>query len=92
VTATTVGYGDQFPVTMGGRIVGTVMLTVGVALFATFSGFLANAFLSSKTPKAASGSDDDLSTALAELERLAAEQQRATAALRLRIAELDGLS
>ena len=46
-TATTVGYGDQFPVTMGGRIVGVVMLTVGVALFATFSGFLANAFLSS---------------------------------------------
>jgi hypothetical protein len=46
VTATTVGYGDQFPVTMGGRIVGVVMLTVGVALFATFSGFLANAFVS----------------------------------------------
>ncbi len=46
VTATTVGYGDQFPVTTGGRIVGVGMLTVGVALFATFSGFLANVFLS----------------------------------------------
>ena len=48
VTATTVGYGDQFPVTVGGRIVGFLMLTVGVALFATFSGFLANTFLSAK--------------------------------------------
>ncbi len=48
VTATTVGYGDQYPVTMGGRIVGVLMLTVGVALFATFSGFLANLFLSTK--------------------------------------------
>ncbi len=46
VTATTVGYGDQFPVTTGGRIAGVLMLTVGVALFATFSGFLANLFLS----------------------------------------------
>ena len=92
VTATTVGYGDQYPVTLGGRIVGVVMLTVGVALFATFSGFLANLFLSSKAPKTPSSGDGDLNSALAELERLAAEQQRATAALRLRIAELDGRS
>jgi voltage-gated potassium channel len=54
VTATTVGYGDQSPVTMGGRIIGILMLTVGVALFATFSGFLANVFLS-----AASGAPVD---------------------------------
>src|SRR6185295_15542389 len=46
VTATTVGYGDQYPVTMGGRLAGLVMLTVGVGLFATFSGFLATTFLS----------------------------------------------
>ena len=66
-----------------------VMLTVGVALFATFSGFLANAFLSSKAKKPAEpGAEGDVHTALAELERLAAEQQRATAVLRTRIAEL----
>ena len=34
--------------TTGGRIVGTLMLTIGVALFAAFSGFLANAYLSRK--------------------------------------------
>jgi len=91
VTATTVGYGDQYPVTLGGRIVGVVMLTVGVALFATFSGFLANAFLSSKQAKPSEPSGEgDLHAALAELERLAAEQQRATAVLRARIAEIEG--
>ena len=51
VTATTVGYGDYYPVTAGGRLSGLVMLTVGVALFATFSGFLANTFLTAKQPK-----------------------------------------
>ena len=90
VTATTVGYGDQFPVTLGGRIVGVVMLTVGVALFATFSGFLANAFLSSKQPKTPdAGSDDDVVTTLVELERLQEQQQRAIAALRARLVALE---
>jgi len=53
VTATTAGYGDQYPVTTGGRLAGLIMLTVGVALFATFSGFLANAFLSPRKPRPA---------------------------------------
>ena len=90
VTATTVGYGDQFPVTTGGRIAGLVMLTVGVALFATFSGFLANTFLSAKRePSEPAPTDKDLHAALREVERLLAEQQRATAALRARLADLE---
>ena len=90
VTATTVGYGDQYPVTLGGRIVGVAMLTVGVALFATFSGFLANLFLTSRAPKPSEDStDDDLGTALDELERLQEQQQRAIGALRARIVELE---
>jgi voltage-gated potassium channel len=52
VTATTVGYGDQYPITTGGRLTGLIMLTVGVALFATFSGFLATTFLSPRKRKA----------------------------------------
>ncbi len=60
VTATTVGYGDQFPVTTGGRLVGWIMLTVGVALFATFSGFLANTFLSMKRDAPATPAATDL--------------------------------
>jgi voltage-gated potassium channel len=88
VTATTVGYGDQYPVTTGGRIVGFGMLTVGVALFATFSGFLANKFLSQKKGEDQPIADGDASAALDELQRLLTEQQRATEQLRVRLAEL----
>jgi voltage-gated potassium channel Kch len=91
VTATTVGYGDKYPITMGGRIVGVIMLTVGVALFATFSGFLANAFLSSKSASSAEreATEGDLRAALDEIERLQAQQQQALAALRARVIELE---
>ena len=90
VTATTVGYGDKYPITTGGRIVGTLMLTVGVALFATFSGFLANAFLSNKTDASTDLPDGSAQEALQAVLRLQAEQQRATETLRVRLAELEG--
>lgn len=88
VTATTVGYGDQFPVTTGGRIVGVLMLTVGVALFATFSGFLANAFLSSKEKKPEPAAPaTDLQATIEQIERLQAEQRAALDRLRELVAE-----
>lgn len=89
VTATTVGYGDQFPVTFGGRAVGFLMLTVGVALFATFSGFLANAFLSAKRSTPSPSNENGVEALLNDVERLLGEQQRVTEALRARLAELD---
>jgi voltage-gated potassium channel len=45
VTITTVGYGDRFPVTNAGRLMGVLIMTVGVGLFGTLTGFLANAFV-----------------------------------------------
>lgn len=45
VTISTVGYGDKFPVTNAGRLVGTVIIIVGVGIFGTFTGYLANLFL-----------------------------------------------
>jgi voltage-gated potassium channel Kch len=50
VTISTVGYGDQYPVTTAGRIGGTFIIIIGVGIFGTFTGFLANVFL---TPRAA---------------------------------------
>lgn len=44
-TITTVGYGDRFPVTTEGRFVAGMLMTAGVGLFGTFSGFLAAWFL-----------------------------------------------
>ena len=45
VTMSTVGYGDQFPVTNPGRLLGTAIIIVGVGIFGTLTGYLANAFI-----------------------------------------------
>jgi voltage-gated potassium channel len=45
VTITTVGYGDKYPVTGAGRLVGILVMTTGVGIFATFAGFISNKLL-----------------------------------------------
>jgi voltage-gated potassium channel len=47
-TITTVGYGDKYPVTTEGRIIAGILMTAGVGLFGTFTGFVASWFLSEK--------------------------------------------
>ena len=44
-TITTVGYGDRYPITDGGRIVASILMAAGVGLFGTFSAFLATWFI-----------------------------------------------
>jgi len=46
VTITTVGYGDRYPVTSAGRLVGVLVMTTGVGLFGTLAGFIANKLVS----------------------------------------------
>ncbi len=53
VTISTVGYGDQFPVTDAGRLAGTVVIVTGVGIFGTFTGYLANLFLAPRKRDAA---------------------------------------
>jgi len=45
VTMTTVGYGDKYPVSSEGRLIATMLMTAGVGLFGTLSGFVAAWFL-----------------------------------------------
>ena len=42
VTITTVGYGDRFPITTEGRILGAILMTIGVGMFGIFSGIVAS--------------------------------------------------
>jgi voltage-gated potassium channel len=51
VSITTVGYGDKFPVTNAGRIIGILILTAGVGLFGTLTAYLSNAFIKPKEEK-----------------------------------------
>jgi voltage-gated potassium channel len=43
-TVTTVGYGDRFPVTAGGRAVAVVLMVLGIAVFGFLAGSLASFF------------------------------------------------
>jgi voltage-gated potassium channel len=76
VSITTVGYGDRYPVTNAGRLIGALTLAVGVALVGALTGFLANAFLgpdlrvSREVTHEAQRVRDELAELRAELSRL----------------------
>jgi shikimate dehydrogenase len=54
VTITTVGYGDRFPTTELGRLIGVLLLFAGIGLFSVLTGFISNIFLSPREePEAA---------------------------------------
>lgn len=76
VTLTTVGYGDRYPLSPEGRLIAVFLMTAGVGLVGTFSGFVAAWFLD--TPASSRSSEAE---ALARLEcevRLLREQLELT--------------
>src|ERR1043166_655877 len=44
-TITTVGYGDRYPVTTEGRVIGIILMVAGVSMFGCLSGLAASYFL-----------------------------------------------
>ena len=78
VTISTVGYGDRYPVTNQGRIVGSLIIVVGVAIFGTFTGYLANLFLApSKKGKSEPSAPNGELVPVGQLQLLMAQQQSA---------------
>ncbi len=49
VTVTTVGYGDRFPVTEGGRVVATILMLVGIGLIGVLTATVASVFIKEHT-------------------------------------------
>jgi voltage-gated potassium channel len=66
VTITTVGYADRYPVSSEGRVMAALLMTAGVGLFGTFSGFVASWFLQ----PAESKSNDELTRLTDEVAQL----------------------
>lgn len=95
VSITTVGYGDRYPVTNLGRLIGVVVMTAGVGLFGTLSGFLANTFLAPpKKRQAASPQQVDANDAkarIAEIQRMLEAQEQATSELKAKLEEVSKL-
>ncbi len=94
VTITTVGYGDQYPVTTNGRIIAVLVMTAGVGLFGTLSGFLANKFLAppaKKREESETADSDDPKAKIDELKQMLDAQETALAELRAKLEEVDSL-
>jgi Ion transport protein len=76
VTISTVGYGDKYPVTNAGRILGSIIIVIGVGIFGTFTGYLATTFLSSKE-QPSEARPGDAQRQIDRLKELLAQQQAA---------------
>jgi hypothetical protein len=79
VTISTVGYGDQYPVTNPGRFLGAVIIIIGVGIFGTFTGYLANLFLAPTRSKDADAeaapAPETAQATVAEMRELVVRQQ-----------------
>lgn len=96
VTITTVGYGDRFPVTLAGRMVGIMVLTTGVAVFATFAGLISSKLLGSAEPEPAApekspAGEDQAAICLAEVNHLLTERERVDTEIAARLERLEQL-
>jgi len=101
VTITTVGYGDQYPVSNAGRILGTIIMTVGVGLFGTITAFLANIFVEPKgetaedSEEAAAGKEsiaagpDDLAAQIEEMRKMLQTYQETSKDLQDKLAGIE---
>jgi voltage-gated potassium channel len=57
-TMTTVGYGDQYPVTVSGRLVGIALMLVGIGFFAILTGAVAERFLAQQVEDVAEAQEE----------------------------------
>jgi voltage-gated potassium channel len=87
VTVTTVGYGDFYPVTTGGRIVGIILMISGVSVFGTLAGFLSTKLVSKKQENLSS--EPAISAGIEEIRSLLKECRNIQDDLSSRLEEIE---
>ena len=80
-TITTVGYGDQYPVTGEGRLVAVLLMVSGIALLGVVTAAVASWFVGRVAEAAQAQDDADDAALLAEVRELADEVRRLRAEL-----------
>ena len=70
VTVTTVGYGDTFPVSVGGRIVAAVLMVIGIGFLGLATASIAGHFVNQDAEDKHRESTDKQDEILAELQRI----------------------
>jgi voltage-gated potassium channel len=77
VTVTSVGYGDQYPVTIAGRAVAVVLMITGIALFGVVAASIASYFVEQDQDRRVEARMDEILAVLNRLEaRLDAAERR----------------
>jgi voltage-gated potassium channel len=91
VTIATVGYGDRYPVTNAGRLVGIMVMTMGVAFFGTLAGYIANKLLApdaDETPEPRNEQETGKND-LSDIRNAITEQNRQNADLQARLDRIE---
>jgi voltage-gated potassium channel len=76
VTLTTVGYGDYFPTTTGGRIVAALVMVVGVGVIASLASILSRVMIPTDDPDAGDDVAVELGRVTRQLDELRLELRR----------------
>jgi voltage-gated potassium channel len=75
VTISTVGFGDQYPVTESGRLIASIVIIVGVATFGVITSYISSRFLSRRDIKEEL---NELRADIAEIKQLLQEKKDST--------------
>jgi voltage-gated potassium channel len=92
VTITTIGYGDRYPVTEQGRLIGLLIMVSGVGVFAVFTGYIANLFLRPPPPillEAPEPEPPDARAKLAAVQEELQEYEKGFAELRKKLNDIE---
>ncbi|WP_198780931.1 ion transporter [Shewanella putrefaciens] len=95
VTISTVGYGDYYPVSTAGHIVGGIVIVSGVSFFGVISGYMASVFVAPDETERQERQDahkaeikSELEVALARMEESQKQMEQNQAQMLAKIAEL----